>query len=122
MGHPSGLGGALVVQGEQASEDFVFGQRPGPAVGGEDRLVERAMGVFEPGAFAGGAQVVKLGEGTVFQVFGGGSGRIEPGVAQTNELAGGLGDGADDGGVGFGRFGAGGVGEGASRFRRMRLT
>ena len=65
------------------------------------------MGVVEPG----GTLVVELGEGAGFQVFGGDIGRVEPGVAEPDEGAGGFGDGADDEGVGLGGFGAGWVGE-----------
>ena len=83
-------------------------ERVGPAVGGEDGLVEGAVGVREPG----GTLVVEVGEGALFQIFGGDVGRVEPGVAEADEFAGGFGDGADDGGVGFGGFGAGRVGEG----------
>ena len=65
------------------------------------------MGVGEPL----GTGVVELGEGAVFQVSLGGVGRVEPCVAQADEFACGVGDGADDGGVGFGGLGAGRLGE-----------
>jgi len=47
------LCGALVVEGEEAGEDFLVGegltiQFQGPAVGGEDGLVEGAVGRGEP--------------------------------------------------------------------------
>jgi len=41
-------GGALVVEGEKAGEDFVSGERGGPAVGGEDGFVKGAVGVGKP--------------------------------------------------------------------------
>ena len=105
-------GGALVVEGEEVGEDLLGGEGltikfQGPAVGGEDGLVEGAVGVFQPGAFAGGAEVVELGEGAVFEVGFGGVGRVEPGVAKADEFSGGVGDGFDAGVFGFGGFGAG---------------
>lgn len=57
------------------------------------------MGVFQPGAFSGGAEVVELGEGAVLEVgFGNRSvaGRrdgVEPCVPEPNEFAGCVGDG-----------------------------
>jgi hypothetical protein len=45
-----------MVQGKQAGEDLLRGQRVGPAIGGEDGAVEGLVGVFEPGALASGAQ------------------------------------------------------------------
>ena len=53
-----------MVQGEETGEDLLGGERVGPAVGGEDGLVEGAVGVVEPG----GALVVELGERAVLEV------------------------------------------------------
>ena len=39
---------ALMVEGEEAGEDFVAGEVGGPAIGGEDGSVEGAVGVREP--------------------------------------------------------------------------
>ena len=79
-----GLGrGALVIEGEEVGEDLLGGEVGGPAVGGEDGFVEGAVGVGEPG----GASVVEVGEGALFEFVGGGVGRVEPVVAQADELA-----------------------------------
>jgi len=81
-----------VVEGEEVAEDLLGGQVGWPAVGGKDGLVEGAVGVFQPGALAGGAQVVELGEGAGFEVgFGDGrlAGRgfwVEPGVASQSSM------------------------------------
>ena len=101
-----------MVEGQEAGEDFLVGKVGGPAVGGEDGVVEGAVGIGQPFHFAFGAGVVELGEGAVFEIGFGGVGRVEPGVAEADEFADGVGDGADDGGIGFGGFGAGWVGEG----------
>ena len=37
-----------MVEREKAGEDFLVGQVGGPAVGSEDSLVQRAMGIDEP--------------------------------------------------------------------------
>jgi hypothetical protein len=119
VGHPrlwpgGGLGGgALVVEGEEMGEDLLVGEGGGPGAGGEDGFVEDAVGVGEPL----GAGVVELGEGSGLEVFGGGSGWVEPGVAEADEFAGGVSDGADDGGVGFG-----GLAETARSFPRRFPT
>jgi hypothetical protein len=42
------VAGTLVVEGEEAFEDFGVGEVGGPSVGGEDGLVEFAVGVVEP--------------------------------------------------------------------------
>jgi len=112
VGSPSVCGGSLVVEGEEAGEDFLVGEVGRPAVGGEDGFVEGAVGVGEPLHFSFSASVVELGEGAVFEVGFGGVGRVEPVVAEADEFAGCVGDGADDGGVGLRGFGAGWVGEG----------
>ena len=57
-------GGALVVEGEEAGEDFFFGEVGGPTVGGEDCLVEGAVSVGEPL----GTLVVEVGEGALGKV------------------------------------------------------
>jgi hypothetical protein len=98
-----GGGGALVVEGQEAGEDLLGGEGVGPGVGGEDGLVEGAVGVVEPG----GALVVEVGEGALFEVFFWRVGRVEPSVAETDEGAGGFGDGVDAGVLFFGGFGAG---------------
>ena len=51
------FGGAFVVEGEEVGEDLLSGEVGGPAVGCEDGFVEGAVGVFQPGAVAGGAEV-----------------------------------------------------------------
>ncbi len=56
-------GGALVVQGEEVGEDLLGGEGGGPAVGGEDGLVEGSVGVDEPL----GASVVEVGKGALLQ-------------------------------------------------------
>jgi hypothetical protein len=61
-------GGALVVEGEEVAEYLLSGEVGGPAVGAEDGIVEGAVGVFQPGAFSCGAEVVELGEGSVLEV------------------------------------------------------
>ena len=94
-------GGALVVEGEEVGEDLLGGEVGGPAVGGEDGFVEGAMGVGEPV----GARVVEVGEGAFLEFFLRGVGRVEPGVAEGDERAGGVGDGFDAGVVGFGGLG-----------------
>jgi hypothetical protein len=65
-------GGALVIQGQEAGEDFVFGEVGGPTVGGEYGFVEGAMGVGEPF----GALVVEVGEGAFFKDRLGGVRRV----------------------------------------------
>jgi hypothetical protein len=50
---------ALVVERQEADEDFLLRQVRGPAVGGEDGCVEGAVSVCEPL----GAGVVEVGEG-----------------------------------------------------------
>jgi hypothetical protein len=101
-----------VVQGEEAGQDLLGGEVSGPAVGGEHGLVEGAMSVFQPGAFAGGTEVVELGEGAVFQIsFGNwrlaGCGlRVKPVVAEADEFAGGVGDGFDARVLSFRGFGS----------------
>jgi hypothetical protein len=50
---------ALVVERQEADEDFLLRQVRGPAVGGEDSCVEGAVSVCEPL----GAGVVEVGEG-----------------------------------------------------------
>ena len=105
-----------MIEGEEAGEDVLFGEVGGifrPAVGGEDGAVEGAVSVGEPG----GTLVIEVGEGALLQVgfgerialsvFG-----VEPAIAKADEFSRGVGDSADDGGVGFGGFGAGWVGEG----------
>ncbi|MCU0990527.1 MAG: hypothetical protein MUE63_13290, partial [Xanthomonadales bacterium] len=102
------------IQRQQAAEDFVvghFGGVVGPAVGGGDGLVERLVGEVQPGR----AGVVEVGQGALPEVgFVAGSGdrasgeaglflfrgddpvdplrRVEPGLAQFVEAAGGGGD------------------------------
>ena len=49
-------------------------------------MVEGVVGVGEPG----GSLVIEVGEGAVFEVFGGDIGRVEPGVAEADEGAGGV--------------------------------
>ena len=83
----------FVIQGQEAGQDFFFREGGGPSVGGEDGLVEGAMGVVEPGALAFGALVVEVGEGTVLQFFGCNSRRAQPCIAEADEFAGGVGDG-----------------------------
>lgn len=108
-----GLGSsALVVEREQTGEDFLGGEGPavdfgGPVVGGDDGLVEGAVDVGEPG----GALVVEVGEGALLELGLRGVGRVEPVVAELDEVAGGGGDGLDEGRVGFGGFRAGWPGE-----------
>ena len=99
-------GGALVVEFEEAGQDFIAGQVGGPAVGGKDGFIEGAVGVVEPGALALFAQVIEVGEGAVLQFLGIDLGRIEPGIAEAEEFAGGVGDGLDAGIVFFGRLGS----------------
>ena len=74
-----------MVEGEEVGEDLLGGEGfgIGPAVGGEDGLVEGAVGVAEPG----GAVVVKVGEGTRFEFGLGGVGWVEPVVAEVDEDA-----------------------------------
>ncbi len=99
-----------MVEGEEAGEDFLvregFGGF-GPAVGGEDGAVEGAVGVGQPL----GAVVVELGEGAVLEVGLGDAGRVQPGVAQADEFAGGFGDGFYAWVFGFGGFFVGRPGE-----------
>ena len=89
-----------MVEGEETGEYLLGGEVGGPAVGGEDGFVEGAVGVGEPG----GTLVVEVGEGAFFQVGCGDVGWVEPRVTETDEFAGGFGDGADGGGFGFGGF------------------
>lgn len=91
-----------MVEGEEPCEDLLVGEVGGPAVGGEDRLVEGAVSVGQP-LWTG---VVELGEGAGLEVVVRGVGRVEPGVAEADEFAGGV-DGAHDGGVGLAGLGAG---------------
>jgi hypothetical protein len=105
-------GGSLVVEGEEASEDFVAGEVGGPAVGGKDSLVEGAMGVIEPSALAFVAQVVEVGEGAVLQLLGLDLRWVEPGIAEADEFAGGVGDGFDAVILLFGGLGSRRPGEG----------
>ena len=88
---PSALGVELEEAGQDVLIGDVFFRNYGPAVGGEDGLVEFAVGVLEPG----GIFVVEVGEGALFQFGGRGIGRIEPSVAFPDEVAGGGGDGFD---------------------------
>src|ERR1035441_7697543 len=97
-----------MVEGEESGEDLLGGEVGGPAVGGEGGFVEGAVGVREPG----GALVVEVGQGAFLEVFRGGGGRVEPGVAEADERAGGVCDGFDEGRFGFGGFSAGWPGEG----------
>ncbi len=83
-------GGAGVVEGEEVGEDFGRGEGGGPAVGGEYRLVQRAVGVREHC----GALVVEVGEGELlevglpfFRVSFFGLVRIQPVVAEADEFA-----------------------------------
>lgn len=102
-----------MVQGKQVGENLLGGEVGAPPIGAEHRFVERAVGVFQPGAFAGGAEVVELGEGAGFQVvfgdgrFAGRGLRVEPVVAEADEFAGGVGDGFDARVFGFGRLRSG---------------
>ena len=80
-----------MVQGEEAGEDFFLGEVGGPAVGGEDGFVEGLVGVGEPG----GSQIIEVGEGAFGKFVRIDVGRIEPGVAEADEFAGGVGDGFD---------------------------
>src|SRR6185437_17134988 len=82
---------ALVIEGEEAFEDLGVGEGGGPAVGGEDGFVEGAVGVGEPG----GAFIVEVGEGALFEVGFWSVRRVQPGVASRDEFAGGGGDGLD---------------------------
>lgn len=51
-----------MVEGEEAGEDFLGGEVGGPVVGGENGLVEGAVGVGEPGgALASRAYSMHLG-------------------------------------------------------------
>jgi hypothetical protein len=95
-------GGALVIQGQEAGEDFVFGEVGGPTVGGEYGFVEGAMGVGEPF----GALIVEVGEGALLEDGLGGVRRVEPDVTKANEFAGGVGDGFDAWVFGLGGLGA----------------
>jgi hypothetical protein len=97
-----------VIQGEQVGEDLLGGEVGGPTVGGEDGFVEGAVGVGEPF----GTGVVEVREGALLEFFLWSVGRIEPGVAERDEGAGGVGDGLDDGGFGFGGLSAGRPGKG----------
>ena len=92
LGSVFGLGGgALVIEGEEAAEDLVASEVGGPAVGGEDGFVKGAMGVGEPF----GALVVEVGESALGQPGRIDVGRVEPVVAEADELTGGVGDGFD---------------------------
>jgi len=59
-----------VVEGEEVGEDLLGGEGGWPAVGGEDGQVEGAVGVFQPCAFACGAEVCAF-EGDHGDVDGG---------------------------------------------------
>ena len=67
QGYTSQVGlirGALGVELEKAGEGVLTGDVFGPAVGGEDGVVEFAVGVLQPG----GGFVVEVGEGAILQV------------------------------------------------------
>src|SRR5919198_2576555 len=87
-----GSGGfALQVKRQEPLEDFLVCDVARPAVGVQHRLVKLLVGELEPG----GALVVEVGEGALLEFGGAGAGRVEPGVALLDELAGGPGDGLD---------------------------
>ena len=100
--------GALVIESEEVVEDFLLGECSRPAISGEHSFVEGAVSVGQPFR----TRVVEPGESAGFEVVFGSPGRVKPVVAEADELAGGVGDGADDGGIGFGRFRARWVREG----------
>ena len=80
-----------MVQGEQAGQDIFFLEVGGPSVGGKDGFVECAVGVGEPL----GTLVVEVGQGAFGKVARVDVWRVEPGVAEADEFAGGVGDGFD---------------------------
>lgn len=86
---------ALQVERQQAGDDLFVTEIVRPAVGGEDGLVQRPVGQVEPGR----ALVVQVGQGALFELGFGQAGRVEPGVAQADQLGGAGGDGLDLGGV-----------------------
>jgi hypothetical protein len=79
---------SLEVEGEEAFEDLGVGEVDGPAVGGENGGVVGSVGVREPGW----ALVVEVGEGPHGERRRVETGRIEPTVAEADELTGGGGD------------------------------
>src|SRR5271154_6866869 len=92
-----------MVQGEKTGKDFLFWQVCRPAVGRENCLVEGAMRVRQPF----GALVVEVGQSALTQFFIGSVGRVQPCVAETDEFAGGVGDGFNARGLVLGGFGSG---------------
>ena len=66
--------GAGQVEGEQAGENLFVGHVGGPAIGGGDGSVELFVGEVEPG----GAGVVEVGEGALFEFALGQARGIEP--------------------------------------------
>jgi hypothetical protein len=85
----AGSGGLpLEIENEEAFEHLEVGEVDGPAVGDEDGAVEGRVGVLEPGR----AGVVEVGERALTQLVGVEVGRVEPAVAESDELSGGGGD------------------------------
>ncbi len=82
-------GRSFEVEIEEAGEEVVVGYVGGPAVGGEDGVVEGPVGVAEPGRHP----VVELGEGALLELLGRGAGGVQPAFAQLVEALGGGGDG-----------------------------
>lgn len=60
--------GALLIQGEEAGENFIVRKRRFPTVGSKDCFIEFAMREVEPGW----AFVVEVGERALCELFGGG--------------------------------------------------
>ena len=70
--------GASEVEGEEAFEDLVVGKVGRPAVGGGDDGGESFVGEVQPG----GALVVEIGQGALFEFGGaGGVARLKAGIA-----------------------------------------
>src|SRR5664280_2907524 len=76
---------AIQVEGKEGGEERLAGQVVGPAVGGEDGAVHGGVCMLEPGW----PRVVEVGERPLAQLDGIEAGRIEPAVAEADELAGG---------------------------------
>jgi hypothetical protein len=81
-------GFALEVEGEEARQNLVVAEVRRPAVSGEHGPVQIGVGVREPGW----PQVVKVRQGSALEFLLSEAGRVEPAVAQADELAGGRGD------------------------------
>ena len=59
---------------QQPSQNLLIAQVVGPAVGGADRAIQRAMGGSQPGR----PRIVEVGQRALLQLGFGQAGRVEP--------------------------------------------